>query len=155
MLTGRCTPVRGLNSFFRFVCNVQKATFHFATRLLRKPHEKDRQKDQQSSTRGLCILRASHATWVPSARMMALPIRCCIVAHHFCPKRTYYRDVLNCFVSSQVGRALIDALEKVQASATRHCAGPVRLLEQWTVNRKTSHGSLNREELSSIQQHRQ
>jgi hypothetical protein len=108
---------------------------------------------QERSTN--CILRASHATWVPSARMMALPIRCCIVAHHFCPKRTYYRDVLNCFVSSQVGRALIDALEKVQASATRHCAGPVRLLEQWTVNRKTSHGSLNREELSSIQQHRQ
>jgi hypothetical protein len=63
--------------------------------------------------------------------------------------------VLNCFVSSQVGRALVDALKKVQASATRHCAGPVRLLEQWTVNReRQAMNHLNREELSSIQ-HRQ
>jgi hypothetical protein len=94
LLTGRCTPVRGLNSFFLSLCvQCPKGNFQlFCDSGLRKPHEKDRRKDQQSSTRGLCILHASHATWVLSARMMALPIRCCIVAHHFYPERTYYRE---------------------------------------------------------------
>ena len=89
LLTGRCTPVRGLNSFLAS-CAMSKRQLHLATRSRASPHG-DRRSTKRSSklhSWPLHFLRASHATlgryfFFLSARMMPLPIRCCT---SLCPK---------------------------------------------------------------------
>lgn len=141
MLTGRCTPVRGLNSFLAS-CDVQRATSLLRLGVAQAARE-DRRRDQQSSIRGLCIFAC-----VARYRGTEIPI---FLAHH-CKDDAFADLVLHitpksehatekCSIPFVFGRAVVDALppQSVQASATRHCAGPVRLLEQWTVRPRESH----------------
>jgi len=139
-------PSPRLELFSRFVRCFQRATSQFAIRSRASPpHEKIDEEDHQSSTRGLCILCVRRT--LCTERYVSFLAHLCKddafadfgVAHHFAQMRTCYREVLQ--TAFVFGRSCCRCpptipQKSVQASATRHCAGPVRLLEQWTVRRR-------------------